>query len=159
MCFLRCSLPGSDRILTASWDKTARLWDLERKELAVLRGQKTSVSSAIFSPGGDRILTASEGQGRARLWDLQGKEVAILRGHEDLVGVPRCFSPGGDRILTCSEDKTARLWDLEGEELAVLRGHEGLGVGCAVLSRPVTASSPGRTTRPRAFGWSTRKMS
>ena len=50
LCSLRCFSPGGDRILTASNDKTARLWDLEGEELAVLRGHEGVVFSAVFSP-------------------------------------------------------------------------------------------------------------
>jgi WD40 repeat protein len=47
------------RIVTASSDKTARLWDAATgKEIAVLRGQD-AVASAAFSPDGFRIVTAS----------------------------------------------------------------------------------------------------
>jgi WD40 repeat protein len=40
------------------------------------------VWSAIFSPDGQRILTASW-DGTARLWDLQGQSLATLQGHRE----------------------------------------------------------------------------
>jgi WD40 repeat protein len=53
------SADGS-RIVTASWDKTARLWDAASgRELAVLRGHEYTVWSAMFSPDGSRNVTAS----------------------------------------------------------------------------------------------------
>jgi WD40 repeat protein len=52
------SADGS-RILTASHDKTARLWDGEGKPLAILKGHKGDLTSAVFSADGGRILTAS----------------------------------------------------------------------------------------------------
>ena len=40
-------------MLTASSDKTARLWEaVTGKELAVLRGHEYEVYSAVFSPDG-----------------------------------------------------------------------------------------------------------
>src|SRR5262249_13640517 len=48
------------RIVTASFDKTARIWDAaSAKEIAVLRGHDDFVLSAAFSPDGSRIVTAS----------------------------------------------------------------------------------------------------
>ena len=61
--------PDGSRIVTASWDKTARIWDAATaKEIAVLRGHDDSVYSAAFSPDGSRIVTASEDK-TARIWD------------------------------------------------------------------------------------------
>ncbi|WP_193196740.1 AAA-like domain-containing protein, partial [Nostoc sp. MG11] len=47
------------RILTASSDNTARLWDLQGKEIAKLQGHEGRVTTASFSADGQRILTAS----------------------------------------------------------------------------------------------------
>ena len=75
--------PDGSRIVTASRDKTARIWDAaSAKEIAVLRGHEGAVNSAAFSPDGSRIVTASEDK-TARIWDAaSGKEIAVLRGHD-----------------------------------------------------------------------------
>ena len=119
--------PDGARIVTASADDTARLWDATSgAELAVLRGHESYVWHAAFSPDGGHIVTASW-DNTARLWDGQsGAELAVLRGHEDIVG-RAVFSPDGGRIVTTSADNTARLWDAtSGAELMVLRGHESV---------------------------------
>jgi WD40 repeat protein/energy-coupling factor transporter ATP-binding protein EcfA2 len=126
--------PDGLRIVTASNDKTARIWDAaSAKEFAVLRGHGNTVQSAAFSPDGSRIVTASYDK-TARIWDAaSAKEIAVLRGHADLL-LSAAFSPDGSRIITASWDKTARIWDAaSGKELAVLRGHEA-GVNSAAFS-------------------------
>ena len=74
--------PDGTRIVTASGDKTARIWDAATgKEITVLRGHENEVTSAAFSPDGTRIVTASEDK-TARIWDAAtGKEITVLRGH------------------------------------------------------------------------------
>ena len=48
------------RVVTASGDNTARIWDAESgKEIAVLKGHTGSVWSAAFSGDGKRVVTAS----------------------------------------------------------------------------------------------------
>jgi WD40 repeat protein len=126
--------PDGQRIVTASTDKTARLWDARSGQpLATLSGHEDAVYAAQFSPDGQRIVTASTDK-TARLWDARsGQELATLSGHDNSVYAAE-FSPVrvatpqglGYVILTASHDKTVRLWDARsGQPLATLSGHEG----------------------------------
>ncbi|MEH1895410.1 MAG: ribosome assembly protein 4, partial [Nostoc sp.] len=83
--------PDGKRILTASDDKTARVWDIQGKQIAELKGHTEPVNSASFSPDGKRILTASSDK-TARVWDIQGKQIAELKGHTEPVN-SASFSP------------------------------------------------------------------
>ena len=114
--------PDGTRIVTASDDKTARVWGLDGAELATLSGHEAAIYSVAFSPDGQRIVTAS-GDRTARLWSLDGVVVATLSGHEAAV-YRVAFSPDGQVIATSSGDHTARLWSREGEPLATLTGHQ-----------------------------------
>ena len=60
--------PDGTRIVTGSWDKTARVWDAATGEvLATLAGHAGVVLTPQFSPDGTRIVTASEDK-TARVW-------------------------------------------------------------------------------------------
>jgi WD40 repeat protein len=104
--------PDGSRIVTASLDKTVRIWDAATgKEIMVLRDHENSVEAAAFSPDGTRIVTASIDK-TVRIWDAAtGKEIMILRGHERWVN-SAAFSPDGSCIVTASDDNTARIWDV-----------------------------------------------
>ena len=61
--------PDGSRIVSASHDKTVRLWNaLNGKRGTVFRQHEDVVLSAVFSPDGSRIA-ASAGGGTVRLWD------------------------------------------------------------------------------------------
>ena len=61
--------PDGARVVTASYDKTARLWDAATgKAIAVLGGHDGPVYSTVFSPDGRRVVTASHDM-TARVWD------------------------------------------------------------------------------------------
>ncbi|HEY8209545.1 MAG TPA: WD40 repeat domain-containing protein [Myxococcaceae bacterium] len=116
--------PDGKRIVTASRDDTACIWDAgSGKRLAVLSGHTGWVWSAAFSPDGQRVLTASL-DNTARLWDAaSGRQLAVLSGHP-LSLLNAAFSPDGLRAVTASVDQTARVWDLaSGRPIAELRGH------------------------------------
>jgi WD40 repeat protein len=69
--------PDGSRIVTASWDMTARIWDAATgKEIAVLRGHDDGVNSAAFSPDGSHIVTASWDK-TARIWDTHLETMSV----------------------------------------------------------------------------------
>ena len=66
--------PDGTRIVTASYDKTARIWDARTgAQLVVLSGHGDRVDSAAYSPDGTRIVTASRRQDRADLGCAHGR--------------------------------------------------------------------------------------
>ena len=77
---------------------------------------EAQVRSAVFSPDGQTIVTASA-DATARIWDVQtGKEFQKLEGHQSQVR-SAVFFPDGKKVLTKSDDD-ARIWDAEsGKEL------------------------------------------
>lgn len=105
--------PEGARIVTASSDDTARVWDARTgATLAVLSGHTGTLFSAAFSPDGARIVTASRDH-TARLWDARtGAALATLSGHTSYV-VSAAFSPDGTRVVTASLDGIARVWQLD----------------------------------------------
>ena len=93
------SLDGT-RIVTASSDKTAKIWDLSGNEIATLQ-HEDKINRASFSPDGKRIVTASA-DGTAKIWDLSGNEIAKLK-HDRNYKVNRAsFSRDDKRIVTVS---------------------------------------------------------
>ena len=69
------------------------------------------VFTAVFSPDGKYVLTASE-DGYAKLWDLKGKEL-IAFPHEIEV-TAAAFSPNGTQILTITRTHV-HLWEKDGK--------------------------------------------
>jgi hypothetical protein len=87
------------------------------------KGHIGPVTSAVFSPDGRRVLTASI-DNTTRLWAADsGKLLAIFQGSRNsLTGA--VFSPDGRRLLTASGDNTARLWEADsGKLMAVFEAH------------------------------------
>jgi len=63
--------PDGARVLTGSFDFTARLWDfVEQTEIGVLDAHAGPVTNVAFLPDGVRALTTSDDK-TAILWDLK----------------------------------------------------------------------------------------
>jgi WD40 repeat protein len=81
--------PDGSRVVTASPDKTARIWGATTgEESMVLRGHVGVVTGAAFNPDGSRIVTSSWDE-TARIWDATtGMQSAALRGHRVMLLAP-----------------------------------------------------------------------
>jgi len=141
----RMSRDGS-RVVTASGDGTARVWDAATGACRAVIGASAQrpaepggprscqalcrwlyaigLCDAAFSPDGRRVVTASR-SGTAAVWDAAtGRRVAAMVGHRGAVNSAR-FSPDGERIVTASADHTVRVWNAaSGAELAKLEEAE-----------------------------------
>ncbi len=114
--------PDGERIVTASSDGTAKVWNKQGQLLHTLEGHQGGVNSAEFSPDGERIVTTSYDH-TAKVWDKQGQLLHTLEGHQDGIWSAE-FSPNGERILTASADGTAKVWGKQGQLLHTLEGHQ-----------------------------------
>jgi WD40 repeat protein len=142
--------PDGQRIVTGSWDTTARIWDTASgQETLRLTGHTDRVWSAAFSPDGRRVVTGSHDR-TARVWDATtGQQTLLLSGHADRVTAV-AFSPDGNRIVTASYDKSARIWDAAtGRQMLTLSGHTELVTSAAFSpdGRRVITASHDKTVR------------
>jgi WD40 repeat protein len=99
------------RVVTASFDKTARVWDAATgKAIGEPMRHEDEVLAAQFSADGKRVVTASKDK-TVRVWDaVTGKAIGEPIRHGDWVYSAQ-FSTDGQRVVTASKDKTARVWD------------------------------------------------
>ena len=121
------------RIVTASFDKTARVWDAATgKAIGEPMRHEDVVLTAQFSADGKRVVTASKDK-TVRVWDaVTGKAIGEPIHHGDWVYSAQ-FSTDGQRVVTASKDKTARVWDAVTVKLSANR--------CATRTRFVRRSS------------------
>ncbi|CAM9691367.1 unnamed protein product, partial [Discosporangium mesarthrocarpum] len=101
----------NNHILSASYDDTAKLWDLQTgKCLKTFRGHTDGLTFVASGPQG-RVMTASEDRS-VRLWDKVTAEcVQVLRGHN---GSVTSATVVGDRIVTGSVDRKLRVFSSDG---------------------------------------------
>jgi WD40 repeat protein len=114
------------KILTASEDHTARLWDARTgMQLTTPLQHDDAVISAAFSPDGKHVVTGSS-ESEVRIWDaVSGKPITdSLEVHGSVLCVS--FSHDGKMIAAGTDDGKLRTWNaLTGQPLSpVVLYHE-----------------------------------
>ncbi len=134
-------------VISASDDRTLRIWDLERGvTLRTLSGHGGWIR-AVAVIDRNRVLSASY-DGTLRVWELETgdtlREMTSQMGWVNSVAVLDVR-----RIVSASTDGTLRVWDLEtGEILQTLPGHtDRVGAVAALDEKRVLSASYDGTLR------------
>ncbi|KAG8740971.1 hypothetical protein FRC10_003509 [Ceratobasidium sp. 414] len=120
--------PDNAHIVSASLDKTIRIWDAHIGQSVgqPLEGHTNSVNSVAYSPDGAYIISGSRDT-TIRIWDTHlGQSVGQpLEGHIRSV-CSVVYSPNGAYIASGSFDCTIRIWEAcTGQSVGQpLKGHE-----------------------------------
>jgi WD40 repeat protein len=112
------------RVISASWDKTLKVWDLDSdKEPDTLSGHTSAVKAVAVTKNG-RVVSGAR-DATLKVWNLEHPthEPLMLTGHRASIdGV--AVTPDGRYAVSASADTTVRVWDLmSGHALRTFSGH------------------------------------
>jgi WD40 repeat protein len=126
-------LADGRQAVSASVDRTLRLWDLETgAELRRFGGHGKQVTAVAVLADGRQAVSASVDR-TLRLWDLDGgAELRRFEAHQGWVRAVAVLADG-QRALSGSADRTLRLWAVDtGDTLATL--HLDAAVTCLAVA-------------------------
>jgi WD40 repeat protein len=109
-----------------------KLWEVTTgKRLHTLKGHKDKVSSVVFSPKGDMLVSGSM-DSTIKLWKAStgelistlGAELFFSAGHKKAV-TSLAFTSNGKQLVSGGADKTVKVWEVStGKVLHTLTGHK-----------------------------------
>ena len=104
------------------------------RELALLLGHTSEVTSVSFSPDGSTLASGSA-DGTVKLWDVATRRnIATLRGHRNNV-TSVSFSPDGSTLASGARYGTVKLWDVATRRnIATLEAHTSTRGGVLSVS-------------------------
>ncbi|MER8437092.1 WD40 repeat domain-containing protein [Mesorhizobium sp. M1312] len=126
--------PDGHSIMSASTDRTVKLWDIDGKRLIRTLGvHKDMARTALFLPDGARALTAGD-DGEIVLRQLSDGAVLHVFSSGQNGGVNKlAISPDGKRAVSGHDTGRVIVWDIEkGSVLHVMPGHDWSISGVAV---------------------------
>lgn len=111
--------PSFPVLITGSYDRTARVWNLETgTEIRCLNGHSRAVRALQFDEA--KLITGSM-DNTMRVWNWRtGKCIRILEGHS--AGVV-CLNFDSNVLASGSVDRTIKIWNFRTGECFTLRGH------------------------------------
>lgn len=101
------------QIITASWDRTAILWDIETKSpIQTLTGHDSELTHCSAHQN-HRLVVTSSRDSTFRLWDFRSEipAVSVFQGHSESV-TSTIFSKD-DKVISGSDDKSVKIWELK----------------------------------------------
>lgn len=116
--------PNDEFIATASYDKLAKIWDLESGEtVGVLKGHRRGLWDIKFNLYDKKIITSS-GDKTAKLWSLTNYQIDTnFEGHTNSVQRVKFINKGTQMISTAA-DGLIKIWDCKtGECLKTIDNH------------------------------------
>ena len=103
----------SKYLVSGSWDKTARIWDLNTfKTTVILKGHEKDILSVKFTADGRGVLTGSIDK-TLRKWDFNGKENTKVDGHSGWVSSISLVNRGDKNFFYAvgSWDQSVKFYD------------------------------------------------
>ncbi|XP_059471501.1 WD repeat-containing protein 37 [Neocloeon triangulifer] len=144
-------LSAGDQVITASWDRTASLYDANTGEsLQSLTGHDQELTHIHAHPSQPLVVTSSK-DCTFRLWDFRESihSVSVFQGHTE--SVTCAVFTHEDKVVSGSDDRTAKVWDLRNMRSPLVTIRNDSSVNRVAVSSSGTIAIPSDNRQVRFF--------
>lgn len=142
--------PDGKRAVSASYDDTLKIWDLEALGDASVREDHASDAAGVAVTPDGRLAVSASLDRTLKVWNLEtGRVLRTLEGHTDGVW-DVAVTPDGERAVSACRDQTLKVWEMHtGRLLRTLEGHVDhvYGVGLSPDGRLAISAARDRTLK------------
>lgn len=116
--------PDGKRAVSASGDRTLKVWDLASgEEVLTLAGHSDRVTAVAVTPDGKLAVSAALDM-TVKVWDLATGEERLTVSGRSTLATALAVTPDGKRVLSAAGGHTINVWDLmTGKQHLTLAGH------------------------------------
>ncbi|KAE9447800.1 hypothetical protein C3L33_20303, partial [Rhododendron williamsianum] len=107
---LDLSWSRSQLLLSASMDKTVRLWDMETKSCLKLFAHNDYVTCIQFNPMDDDYFISGSLDAKVRIWSIPDRQLVDYTDLHEMV-TAACYSPDGQGALIGAHTGSCRLYN------------------------------------------------
>lgn len=117
--------PDDKQLLSASYDRTVRLWSIGSGVVATLAGHQDEVYIAVFSPDG-KTIASGDASGTVILWDSEKHlRVKSFVAHTGAVAA-LAFTQNGRTLASGGADGLVKIWNTQvGMLVREFKGNHG----------------------------------
>lgn len=135
--------PDGSQLLSASADRTIRLWALGSGEcVEVLEGHQDELTACSITPDGKTVISTSI-DATVRLWDLASRRCIATLENDGRWATACAVTADGQRLVVGSDNGAITIWDLVSRRrIGMLAGHSDYVTACVVtpLNQLISAS-------------------
>ncbi len=132
-----CFSPDNKKLISSSWDKTIRMWDIKTgKLLKVYKGHTNNVNRCSFDLQGKQVATCSDDK-TVKIWEASPRPNPLtLSGHLQGEIFHCSLNQDETKLASSGSDMSIKIWNLSnGECEKTLVGHFGAVRACYFLNQ------------------------
>lgn len=112
---------SNNRIASASYDGTVRIWSADGVPEKVLKGHTREVNGVAWSKSGNRLASVGN-DGTLRIWSADGSALQVIQASRRPVNCI-AWRPDGTRLISGDDSNQVKLWNVDGTLRRVCEGH------------------------------------